>query len=82
MELIEVLSNNKTFIDWLAETVVGMGMMEADHGNPESCGVRFAALWLYKGIMDNPNINPAIKDNFSYAVGRAYVTKDERKENE
>lgn len=82
MELIEGLVGNHNFVEWLAETVVGMGMMEADHGNPENCGVRLAALWLYKGVMDNPNISQGVKDNFSHAIGRAYIQKDEQKENE
>lgn len=73
MNVAARLSTSDDFLEYVAELCVGANLFESAHGNPFNDGIRFAAKWIFDGIMLNDEISDNLKEAFVRKCATKYV---------
>lgn len=70
---LAMLMRSPAFRGVMAELLVGLNLFDSAHGNAFNDGIRFAAKWIFDGIMLNGQVEKERKELFMKELGRLYV---------
>lgn len=71
--VVPVLMKSEEFRQYIQQVLVGLNLFESSHGNAFNDGIRFAAKWIFDGIVLNPEVNEGERRVFAKELVDEYV---------